>query len=137
MHRTDCTPLLGGPPVSDVAESPAAPRAPSSTARDTSCELAEAGATSVLRNACTWRRSTSVGAWSRRSDSGRRPPGHVTGSSRVFALPSCRYGPESPSLHNGGRFAALGLLGRVVGDEERSPIGNGRRAGRTRGVIPR
>jgi hypothetical protein len=61
----------------------------------------------------------------------------ITASSRVFALPSCRYGPESRSPHNGGRFAALGLLGRVVGDEERSPIEDGRRAGGRGGVIPR
>jgi hypothetical protein len=78
-----------------------------------------------------------VGAWNRRSDSGRRPPGHVTGSSRFFALPSCRYEPEERSHPIGGRFAALGLLGRVVGFEERSPTEDGRRARGRGGVLPR
>src|SRR5262249_19966379 len=125
------------PPVPDVAEAPDAPRAPSSTARDTSCELAEDGATSVFRDACAWRRSTSVSAWNRRSDSARRPQGHITDSSRIFALPSCRYEPEERSHPIGGRFGALGLLGRVVGFEERSPTEDGRHARGRGGVLPR
>jgi hypothetical protein len=44
---------------------------------------------------------------------------------------------EGPGPVIAGRFAALGLLGRVDGDEERSPIGDGRRAGERGGVITR
>ena len=78
-----------------------------------------------------------MSAWNRRSESKRRPPGHVTVSSRIFALPPCGYGPELQRHPNGGRFAALCHLGRVVGFEERSPIGDGRRARGRGGVLPR
>ena len=138
MRLTDCTSAGGSPPRPGAAGAPAAPRTSSSTARDTSGEPAEAGATSVFKERLhlepldpgqRLELASRLGApW---------PPCHITASSRVFALPSCRYGPESRSPHNGGRFAALGLLGRVVGDEERSPIEDGRRAESRGGVIPR
>ena len=100
-------------------------------------ELAESGATSVSSNACTWRRTTQISAWNWRAESAPWPPCRITASSRVFALPSCRYEPELLSPHNGGRFVALGLVGQVVRHEEPSPIWDGRWAGGRGGVIPR
>jgi hypothetical protein len=124
-------------PRPGTGEAPAVPRASSSTEGDASGEPAEAGVTSVLGNACTRRRSTQVSAWSWRAESAPLPPCYFIPSSRVLALLSCRRAPRSRSPHHGGRFTAVGLLGRLVGDEKRSPIGDGRRAGVRLGVIPR
>jgi hypothetical protein len=86
---------------------------------------------------CTWRPTNLIRDRNWRVDYEPWPPcHHTTASSRVIALPSCRYGPEPPSVGTGGRFGALGLLGCVVGDEGRSPSG-GSRAGGKGGVIPR
>src|SRR5262249_6284437 len=113
--------------VPGAAEALAGPRAFSSTSRDASGDPAEADANRVSSNACTCRHPTLERAWSWRADSAPGPPCHNTASPRVFALSSGRYEPELRSPHFGSRFAALGLLGRVVGDEERSLVEDGDR----------
>jgi hypothetical protein len=123
--------------VPGAAEALAAPRASSSTSRDASSDPAEADANRVSSNACTGRRSTLERAWSGRADSAPGPPCHNTASPRVLALSSCKYEPELRSPHVVGRFAALGLLGRVVGDEQRFLVEDGGRVGGQGGVIPR
>jgi hypothetical protein len=98
MRLTDCTSAGGSPPRPGAGRAPAAPRASSSAARDTCGEPAEAGATSVFRNACTWSRSTLVSAWIWRADRAPWPQYNFTASSRVFALPWCSSSGRLPSL---------------------------------------
>ena len=78
-----------------------------------------------------------MSAWDRRSDSARRPPGHIADSSRIFALPPCRFEPGLRRHPSGVRFTALGLFGLVAEFEKESPIEDGRRARGRGSVFPR
>ena len=114
MRLTDCTSAGGSPPRPGAAEAPAAPRASSSTARDTSGERAEAGATSVIRNAAPGEEEQD-----HRKDPGFARPITLatTSSSRVGVL--CEYFARfsfsrlgGGGLEDGGGHVGLGLGGR-------------------------